>query len=255
MQSYIGIIPARYQSSRFPGKPLCDIVGKSMLQRVCESVAKWDKWKAVYVATDDDRISDHCDVYQLPVIRTKDTHTDCLDRAAEVVEILEERDGGADRYVVIQGDEPLFNVETLNTDLSPTIVNFYTQVHDKYDIYDSNAVKVVVSRNQKAIYYSRYSIPYHDEKTRRTNDEVTIYKQIGVYSFSGEMLKLYSSLKQSPLENMEGIGLNRLIENDIEVYMRYTSFDSISVDTPEDRNRIENIINNGQEKRQEKRTP
>ncbi len=239
---YIGIIPARYQSSRFPGKPLCDIIGKSMIQRTYESVRNWDRWKKVYVATDNLKIKLQCDNLKIPVIMTKDTHQDCLDRASEVVEILEKRKEDADRYIVIQGDEPLFNTDTLNVDLSPTIVNFYTKVHDKYDKYDSNAVKVVVSRNQKAIYFSRYSIPYHDENTKRSNEEVSIFKQIGVYSFSGEMLKLYNQLKSSPLENMEGIGLNRLIENDIEIHMRYTEYDSISVDTTEDRDRVISII-------------
>ncbi len=239
---YIGIIPARYQSSRFPGKPLCDILGKAMVERVYNSVIQWDKWKKVYVATDNDKIREKCFTTGIPYVMTKNTHQDCLDRAAEVVEKLESKDGGADRYIVIQGDEPLFNVDTLNVDLSPAIVNFYTKVHDEYDKYDSNAVKVVVSRNQKAIYFSRYSIPYHDKNTKRSDEEVSIFKQIGVYSFSGEMLKLYNQLKSSPLENMEGIGLNRLIENDIEIHMRYTEYDSISVDTSEDRDRIVFLI-------------
>ncbi len=239
---YIGIIPARYQSSRFPGKPLCDILGKPMVERVYNSVDQWGHWDMVYVASDSKEILDACANLAIPAILTKDTHQDCLDRAAEVVEILEAKDEGADRYIVIQGDEPLFNIKTLDVDLSPSIVNFYTEVHDEYDKYDSNAVKVVVSRNQKAIYFSRYSVPYHDGKTKRSNEDVVINKQIGVYSFSGEMLKLYSQLKPTPLENMEGIGLNRLIENDIEIHMRYTEYDSISVDTPEDRDRIISMI-------------
>ncbi len=242
METYIGIIPARYQSSRFPGKPLCDILGKSMIQRTYESVMFWDKWKEVYVATDSFEIKSECKKLKVPCVMTKDTHIDCLDRASEVVDILEEDGRGADKYIVIQGDEPLFNVDTLNVDLSPSIINFYTEVHDKYDKYDSNAVKVVVSRNQKAIYYSRFSIPYHEERTKRINDDVVIMKQIGVYVFSGEMLKIYNNLRPSFLENMEGIGLNRLIENDIEIHMRHTKHDSISVDTPEDRNRIIKIV-------------
>ncbi len=239
---YIGIIPARYQSSRFPGKLLCDILGKSMIERVYESVMKWDKWKEVYVATDDDRIKNKCLANGIPYVMTKNTHQDCLDRSAEAVQKLELKNIRADRYIIIQGDEPLFNVDTLNVDLSPAIVNFYTKVHDGYDKYDSNAVKIVVSRNKKAIYCSRYSIPYHDKNTKRSNKEVSIFKQIGVYSFSGEMLKLYNQLEPSPLEDMEGIGLNRLIENDIEIHMRYTNYDSISVDTPEDRDRIISLI-------------
>ena len=241
-QKYIGIIPARYQSSRFPGKPLCDILGKPMIWHVYKSVIKWDKWDSVWVATDNNEIFDKCNELEISVIMTKDCHQDCLDRAAEAADILESRSNDDYKYIIIQGDEPLFNVNTLDIDLSPSIINFYTNVHDQYDMYDSNAVKVVVSRNEKAIYFSRYSIPYHDENTKRSNDNIVIMKQIGVYVFSGEMLKLYTNLKSSYLENMEGIGLNRLIENDIEIHMRYTKHDSISVDTPEDRDRIVKII-------------
>ena len=239
-ETYIGIIPARYQSSRFPGKPLCDISGKAMIQRVYESVMKWDKWEKVLVATDSEEIIEFCIKKDIPCIMTSYSHTDCLDRAAEVVRMLEENNDGASKYIVIQGDEPLFNVDTLNTDLSPSIINFYTKaVCDKYD---GNAVKVVVSRNSKAIYFSRYSVPSHSATTKRTNEEAVVLKQIGVYVFSGEMLKLYSTLDASYLENMEGIGLNRLIENDIDIYMRHTNHDSISVDTPEDRDRVEKLI-------------
>jgi 3-deoxy-manno-octulosonate cytidylyltransferase (CMP-KDO synthetase) len=203
---------------------------------------KWPKWKEVYVATDSKDIVEACAELGIPSIMTRDDHTDCLDRAAEVVEKLENEKRGAEKYIIIQGDEPLFNVETLDTDLSPSIVNFYTEVQDNRDLYDTNAVKVVVSKNNKALYFSRYSIPYHDEKTKRTDDEVTIYKQIGVYVFSGEMLSLYTNLESSSLENMEGIGLNRLLENDVDVHMRYTQHDSISVDVPDDRDRIISLI-------------
>jgi len=203
---------------------------------------KWPRWKAVYVATDSTEIAKKCTELAIPCIVTRVDHTDCLDRAAEVAEKLEKENKGAEKYIIIQGDEPLFNVETLNTDLSPSIINFYTKVQNASDLYDINAVKVVVSKKGKALYFSRYSIPYHNEKTKRTNDEVVIYKQIGVYVFTGETLRLYANLTPCPLENMEGIGLNRLLENDIDVYMRYTQHDSISVDTPEDRDRIISLI-------------
>jgi len=213
-----------------------------MIWHVYTSVVKWPKWKKVYVATDNDNIAEKCKELKIPYIMTRDDHTDCLDRAAEVVEKLGKQRKDAEKYIIIQGDEPLFNVGTLDTDLSPSVVNFYTQVQDNCDMYDTNTVKVVVSKNNKALYFSRYSIPYHDEKTKRTDDEVTIYKQIGVYVFTGEMLSLYANLGSSSLENMEGIGLNRLLENDIDVHMRYTRHDSISVDVPDDRDRIISLI-------------
>lgn len=242
--NYIGIIPARYASSRFPGKPLCDIEGKPMVLHVYNSVKKWDKWRAVYVATDDQRICDACEEHDIPFIMTEDTHTDCLDRAAEVVDILEAKNKGADRYIIIQGDEPLFEVDTLNCDLSAEIINFYTEVHDEDEMYDPNAVKVVVSTTEKAVYFSRYSVPFHAEKTKRNDDETVILKQIGVYVFSGEKLRLYCSLEPSYLECQEGIGLLRLLENDVPIQMRYTKYDSVSVDTEEDRQRIVEIMRN-----------
>jgi 3-deoxy-manno-octulosonate cytidylyltransferase (CMP-KDO synthetase) len=232
---YIGIIPARYASSRFPGKPLCDLNGKPMIQRTYESVMKWDKWEKVYVATDSNRIKDKCDELNIPCLMTSDAHTDCLDRASEVVDILESCGKGGDRYIVIQGDEPLFNSNTLNVDLTPEVVNFYTEVKEEHDLYNPNSVKVVISNLNKALYFSRYTIPYHNEKTRRTNQKLMCLKQIGVYSFSGSMLKKYTNLQPTYLENLEGIGLLRLLENDISIDMRYTEFDSVSIDTEDDR--------------------
>lgn len=240
--TFTGIIPARYASSRFPGKPLCDILGKPMILRVYESVIKWRNWQSVYVATDDERIKEVCDKHSVPVIMTRDTHTDCLDRAAEVVGILESMGETSDRYVVIQGDEPLFNVDTLNCDLSAEVINFYTNVTDSSELYDPNVVKVVISKSNKAIYFSRYSVPYHDSKTKRIDKNPIILKQIGVYVFSSQRLKQYCSLTPSELECMEGIGLLRLLENDIPIQMAFTYHDSVSVDTEEDRQKIVTLI-------------
>ena len=249
MQKFIGIIPARYQSSRFPGKPLCDILGKPMIEHVYNSVKKWTYWKKVYVATDNSKIFDICEKLGIPVLITGEKHIDCLDRAAEVVKILEKRNEGADKYIIIQGDEPLFDVRTLDVDMEDNLINFYTEIQDEYDIYDNNAVKVVVSKHSKAIYFSRYTIPYHDKQTKRKDIDLKIYKQIGVYVFSGELLRKYSELESSYLEQMEGIGLNRFIENDIPISMRYTSYDSISVDTFDDRERIISILRKKYNKR------
>lgn len=247
---FIGIIPARYASSRFPGKPLCDILGQPMIKRVYDSVMKWPKWDKVFVATENQDIMDVCNDLKIPCLMTGNNHVDCLDRAAEAADILENRGEGADRYIVIQGDEPLFEIKTLNVNLEPEIVNFYTTTVDRHDLYDANAVKVVVSQGQMALYFSRYTVPYHDEKTRRNDDlPLMVYKQIGVYSFSYEKLQQYTSLSLGYLEQMEGIGLLRLLENDIPIHMRYTQYDSISVDTSVDRQRIIDIIRKSTEQK------
>ena len=119
-------------------------------------------------------------------------------------------------------------------DFSPEILNFYTDVKKEEEIYDENSVKVVVSSTGKAIYFSRYSIPYRKEKTKRDDRDVVVYKQLGIYSFSPRFLETYASLPMSSLEAAEGIGLLRFLENDIPVHMEYTKYDSHSVDTPED---------------------
>ena len=189
--NFIGIIPARYGSSRFPGKVLCDLHGIPMIIRTYRAAKKWNKWDEVYIAGDDDRITDVCQNYKVPFIMTGTRHTDCLDRIAEATSILQSKGTKADRYVVIQGDEPLFNVDTLNVDLSPEIVNFYTQTRDEEDLYSANAVKVVVSKSEQALYFSRYTIPYHENATRRSNEPLVSYKQIGVYSFSYDAIQTY----------------------------------------------------------------
>tara|TARA_Y100000310_G_scaffold338422_1_gene428033 strand:- start:7305 stop:8030 length:726 start_codon:yes stop_codon:yes gene_type:complete len=240
--NFIGIIPARYESSRFPGKPLCDIGGKPMVCKVHESASKWDKWSNIYVATDDHRIVEACNNHSVPALVTKKSHTDCLDRAAEAVELIEGMGDKADRYIIIQGDEPLFEAKTLDTDLSPEIVNFYTHVQKEEERDDPNAVKVIVSKYQKAMYFSRTTIPYDAEATRRSKDKLKIYKQIGVYSFSASAIKKYTHMSSSYYENLEGIGLLRLLENGVDVHMRYTKHDSVSVDTEKDRQRIVSLL-------------
>lgn len=242
-KTYIGIIPARYGSKRFEGKSICDIKGKPMIQWVYESVMKWKHWQKVYVATDNEKIKNVCISLSIPYIMTSTQHIDCLDRAAEVVYTLETRGICVDRYIIIQGDEPLFDIRTLDIDLDQPIINFYTEsIEDKFDV---NVVKVVVSTYKKALYFSRYSIPYCGTNTMREKCKHVVYKQIGVYIFSAEMLKLYSKLPMSNLEMAEGIGLNRFLENNIDVFMQYTKYDSISVDTPKDRERIIELIENG----------
>jgi 3-deoxy-manno-octulosonate cytidylyltransferase (CMP-KDO synthetase) len=210
-----------------------------MIRRVYESVIKWDKWFKVYVATDDHRIREECEKHNIPVVMTADNHSDCLDRAYEAACNVEY----ADKYIIIQGDEPLFDVRTLNTKLDVGHpVNFYTKAEGD-DIYDPNCVKVVVNTNAEAIYFSRHSIPYHDKKTMRGDVRVVIYKQIGVYAFSREELKEYiESDDWTYLENTEGIGLNRFIQKGTKIVMRYTDYDSVSVDTDSDRKRVEEII-------------
>ncbi len=127
----IGIIPARFGSTRYRGKPLCDILGKPMILRVYESAKKWDKWYKLYVATDDERISNCCDKYNIPWLMTDVKHKDCLDRCAEAAEILKNQGIEADRYIIIQGDEPLFDIKIFkDVDMQYDNINFYSKIID-----------------------------------------------------------------------------------------------------------------------------
>ena len=243
-EKYIGIIPARYASSRFPGKPIANLLGKPLIWHVYNSASQWESWSSLLVATDDERICDVCDKYSIPYVMTSPDHPDCIDRACEVAKTLNESGSRFDRYIIMQGDEPGFNPEMLNVNLSPEVVNFYTKVISLEEREDPNVVKVVVSKSLRAIYFSRFGVPYHDSKTKRTDEMTSIDKQIGVYSFSYDALLKYSDLKPSYLENIEGIGLLRLIENDIDVYMRYSVYDSVSVDTTGDLVRAEEAMSN-----------
>jgi len=234
---YIGIIPARYGSTRFPGKPLAILGDKPLLCHVYDAARSFDKWCDLVVATDDTRIERMCNLHKIPCIMTSKDHVDCIDRAWEVAEKIK-----GDRYIVIQGDEPFFDHSILDTDLSPSVVNFYTQIIIPEEIHDSNVVKVIVSKNLQAIYFSRNVIPYGKEITRKSHDAITVDKQLGIYSFSLEALRQFHFLGMSYLEGMEGIGLLRYIENDIDVYMRYASTDLISIDTEEDLKRAERLL-------------
>ena len=173
---------------------------------------------------------------------TKDTHIDCIDRCYEAAIRLGHDGITADRYIIIQGDEPLFDSRILDIDLSPEVVNLYTTVEASDEIDDPNCVKVVVSNSERAIYFSRFSIPHFNKKTARATEENKVLKQIGVYSLSLDRLKFFHDTSPSFLENKEGIGMLRFIENDIDVNMRYTQYDSVSVDTPNDRKKVIDIL-------------
>lgn len=243
MFDLVGIIPARYASSRFPGKPLADLLGKPLIWHVYNAAKKYDKLKRIIVATDDNRIMDACRDLNMECMMTGNYHKDCLDRAYEVMMNLKMRDGLLyNRYIIIQGDEPMFNASVLDQDLSPEVVNFYTRINIEEEIDDPNVVKAVVSKDLKAIYFSRYAIPYSAKRTRKQNYDVTFDKQLGLYSFSFETLKYYNMLGMSHLESVEGIGLLRLLENGVPIHMRYSDYDSISVDTPEDLEYVKTII-------------
>jgi 3-deoxy-manno-octulosonate cytidylyltransferase (CMP-KDO synthetase) len=234
--SYGIIIPARYGSSRFPGKPLEDIYGKPMIMRVWERCCKAVDKDKVYIATDDVRIKEVSAAFGAQVVMTS---IDCLtgtDRIAEANRLL-----GFDFVVNVQGDEPLINpddikkviAEYINT--QDSVINAFCKITKSENIFSLNLPKVVCSKSNKLLYISRAAIPIIKEGA-----DNEVYKQVCIYAFSKEHLDFFSrSIEKSPLEKREDIEILRFLENDINVRMVEVGVGSIAVDTPEDLSRVE----------------
>ena len=229
-----GIIPARYNSSRFPGKSIALLNGVPVVVHVYRQAAMFSKWHHLVVATDDVKVVSVCEDYNVPVLMTSSEHKDCIDRAAEVSGRIE-----SDRYIIIQGDEPFFDASILEVDLSPDVVGFYTHIDE--DLDNPHLVKVVLDFQERALYFSRTKIPFGFKQTQRSSTEHPVCKQIGLYSFSGAMLRVFVGLGTSPLEDVEGVGLLRLLENGYTVHMRYADYVGMEIDTPEDLAKAEEL--------------
>jgi len=237
---FIGIIPARYASSRFPGKPLVDIAGKSMIQRVYEQSS--GLLDIVYVATDDTRIYDAIVSFGGKVVMTSPGHRSGTDRCAEAVEILSKlEDVDTDVVVNIQGDEPFIKPEQINlliscfSDKSVEIATLVRKVTPGEDITDPNHPKVILDLNGNAIYFSRNAIPFiRDAKITEWTLLHTYYKHIGLYAYKTETLNIITSLPGSSLEKTESLEQNRWLENGYKIRTTVTEWESVCIDTPGD---------------------
>ncbi len=237
----LGIIPARYESSRFPGKPLAMIQGKSMIQRVYEQAAKAKSLNQVIVATDDTRIFDHVQSFGGKVVMTRPNHTSGTDRCNEVVEKLEAETEVFEVIVNIQGDEPFINpvqIDQLTATFkqkTTEIATLIKPIKDKEVLNNPNVVKVVRQLNGKALYFSRFPIPYF----RGLQDEsvfskATYYKHLGIYAYKADILRRICTLEKSNLEDTESLEQLRWLENGFSIQTEITTFESRAVDTPED---------------------
>jgi len=233
----IGIIPARYASSRFPGKPLVDIAGKSMIQRVYEQVKGCSSLAEVVVATDDERIEQHVKSFAGNVILTAATHESGTDRCAEVVAKI----NGFDIAINVQGDEPFINplqidlLCSLFTDPKTDIGTLVKKIENQDDLFSENTPKVIVNSKQQALYFSRQTIPFLRGVDRSEwLGKHLFYKHIGIYGYRVEVLKEITKLPLSLLEKAEALEQLRWLENGYNIKVAQTEFDTIAVDHPSD---------------------
>jgi 3-deoxy-manno-octulosonate cytidylyltransferase (CMP-KDO synthetase) len=231
----VAVIPARYQSSRFPGKPLTDILGKSLVQRVWLKTTGALNNEDVYIATDDQRIKEHCEGFGAKVVMTSDSCLTGTDRVAELAEKVE-----ADIYLNVQGDEPLIDPSDILKVIKATekskseIFCALTEIKDEDDFRSSSVPKVVASETLNLLYMSRGAIP-----TNKKLGFEKSWKQVCIYAFSKKSLKKFSSrTSKAKLENIEDIEILRFLEMDMPVQMVEVSSSSIAVDFPEDKDKV-----------------
>ena len=238
-----GIIPARFASTRFPGKPLVDIHGKSMLQRVYEQCQK-SKLDRIVVATDDERIAAHVEDFEGEVILTASSHKSGTDRIAEAANKLNLQDDGI--VVNIQGDEPFIHSEDINLlgacfeNQTTQIATLVKKINAIETLENPNNPKVVLNINKEALYFSRAAIPHlKDLKKEDWLNHHTFYKHIGIYGFRTAILKEISILPHGILEQKEKLEQLRWLENGYRIQTAETNSESIAVDCPEDLIRID----------------
>ena len=232
----IGIIPARYQATRFPGKPLYPIAGKPLVQHVYERVAASRLLAEVLVATDDARIAHTVRAFGGRAVITAPDHPTGTDRLAEVARGLD-----CDLVVNVQGDEPLMDPELIDgaVERFGSLADFrmgsaMTRITSEQDIENPNIVKVVVGNNGQALYFSRCPIPYPRRQTGHP-----CYQHIGFNVYKREFLLEYAAMPPTPLERTESLEQLRALENGIRIDMIETDYQGIGVDAPEDVARIE----------------
>lgn len=236
---FVGIIPARYASTRFPGKPLVDIGGKTMIERVYSQVSK--VLDDVYVATDDERIKTQVESFGGKVIMTSADHQSGTDRIAEAIESVHSQGNSFDVIINIQGDEPFIDESQIKTlmdcfnDPKTQIATLIKKVRSKDELFNPNSPKVIINKNKEAIYFSRSTIPYiRGAEKDDWIEEHDFFKHIGIYAYRYDVLKEITQLPQSTLELMESLEQLRWIENGYTVKTGITDVEGVAIDTPED---------------------
>lgn len=246
----VGIIPARYNSSRFKGKALADICGKPMIQYVYERAKKARLIDDLIVATDDRRIYNTVINFGGKAVLTK-IHSSGTDRIAEAAKKIK-----ADIIVNIQGDEPLISSRMIDSavsyfkkDKSAVMGTMKKEIASIEETHNPNIVKVITDKDNNAIYFSRLPIPFlRDENNKSKVPEKTYYKHIGLYLYKRPFLLKFSKMKQTLLEKKEKLEQLRALENGYKIKVYETEYDTIGVDTPEDLKQVKKLICKGRKK-------
>ena len=237
----IGVIPARYKSTRFPGKPLADICGKPMIWWVYQQASKVKEFESVYVATDDERISNTCKSYDIPCLITSSDHQTHIHRVHEVSNRTK-----ADYYTVICGDEPLISPNVIKACLPENNIDnnsIYVQGLCRYftepsEVLDPANIKIVTNEQEVCVMLSRSPIPFPYKTI------LFKYKKVvGVECYNKKALDFFVSTPKGYLEQIEDVTLQRFLENKIHVKYKLVESDSLSVDTPRDLEKVRSILN------------
>jgi len=244
------IIPARYGSTRFEGKPLADILGKPMIQWVYEGVCQSKLIDKVIVATDDQRIMEAVEQFGGEAVMTSPAHATGSDRVAEVARKLK-----AEIIVNVQGDEPLLKGSTIDKAIRPLLKDpaiplstLMTRIVEVRDWINPNVVKIVADQKGFALYFSRSPLPFpRDLNVERLLTSPSreksplphrVYKHIGVYAYRRDFLLQYSKMKHTPLEKLEKLEQLRALENGFPIKITPVDYEPVSVDTPEDLEKV-----------------
>lgn len=243
----IAVIPARMGSSRFPGKPLSRLLGRTMLEHVYKRVALSNSLDATYIATCDEEIRQAAQDFGALVIMTADTHERASDRVAEAAAGID-----AELIVMVQGDEPMTHPEMIDAAVEPFLhdpqlgcVNLVRSIDNKADFYDVNTIKVVMNQRGDAIFMSRQPIPTAPAPLQSAQSNflhTCAYKQVCIIPFRRETLIEFSRLPPTPLEQLESVDMLRLLEHGYRVKMVRTSFNTQAVDTQADLERVAGLM-------------
>ncbi len=240
----VGIIPARYQSSRFPGKPLADIHGKPMIQYVYERACKASRLDRLFAATDDARIMDAVRAFGGEALLTRSDHPSGTDRLAEAGELLKLED--EDIIINIQGDEPLVEpamidclIEAIERAPNCPMATLAYHCQAESDYLNPNVVKLVMDRSGRALYFSRSPLPFRRDAS---DGPLPFLKHLGFYAYRQAFLQLFTKLPPGALEEMEKLEQLRALEHGFQIQVAISPVETHGVDTPEDLERLKSLL-------------